>query len=327
MGGTSHTERVLSVLRDRFAPARSAVAASWKRSLTLYGLDPDQPTAPQTVTETELRLAREEMEPLLRAGQGALDRLFQAVGAAGCCVLLTNRDGVPVDRRGVAADDKDFHRLGLWPGAVWSEAREGTNGIGTCLAEGRALTIHHEQHFRSRYTNLSCSVAPLYDHQGRLAGALDVSSCREDLNEGFAGLIASAVADAARTIESQAFRQAYAKARILLAPDMDRTATALLAVDGHDLVVGATRQARLALGITDERIAGQLPAADLLPLSGAEDMAEAERGVILRALARAGGNVSAAAKALGFSRATLHRKLNRLGLSGQHSAKDDINPN
>jgi len=48
------------------------------------------------------------------------------------------------------------------------------------------------------------------------------------------------------------------------------------------------------------------------------DLAEAERGVILRALARAGGNVSAAAKALGFSRATLHRKLNRLGISGQH---------
>jgi len=35
---------------------------------------------------------------------------------------------------------------------------------------------------------------------------------------------------------------------------------------------------------------------------------------VQRALARAQGNVSAAAKALGVSRATLHRKLNRFGL-------------
>jgi transcriptional regulator of acetoin/glycerol metabolism len=33
--------------------------------------------------------------------------------------------------------------------------------------------------------------------------------------------------------------------------------------------------------------------------------------VLQRALLRAGGNVSAAAKALGVSRATLHRKLRR----------------
>jgi len=315
-GADSHSDRVLSVLQDRHAPARSVVAASWRRSLTVYGLDPSQSRPPETVTETQLRLAREEMEPMLRAGQGTLDRLFQAVGAAGCCVLLTNRDGVPVDRRGVCADDAEFHRLGLWPGAVWSEACEGTNGIGTSLAEGRALTIHHEQHFRSRYASLSCSVAPVYDPQGRLAGALDVSSFREDLTEGFAGLIATAVADAARTLEALTFRQAFAEARIVLAPAAERHGAALLAVDGHDLVVGATRQARLAFGITDERIAARLPAADILSAPGPEDLTEAERGVILRALARASGNVSAAARTLGISRATLHRKLNRLGLSG-----------
>jgi transcriptional regulator of acetoin/glycerol metabolism len=255
------------------------------------------------------------MEPLLHAAQGALDRLFQAVGSAGCCVLLTNKDGVPIDRRGEASDDKAFHRAGLWTGAVWSEAAQGTNGIGTCLAEGRALTIHRDQHFRSCNTELSCSVAPIYDHQGRLAASLDVSSCRADVTEGFVGLISTAVADAARTIEAQNFRQSFSEARILLAPDGERHTAALLAVDGHDLVIGATRSARLSLGITDARIAAQLPASDVLAHAGAEDLMQAERGVVMRALARSGGNVSATAKALGMSRATLHRKLNRLGIS------------
>ena len=44
----------------------------------------------------------------------------------------------------------------------------------------------------------------------------------------------------------------------------------------------------------------------------------AERSAVQQALARTGGNVSAAAEALGISRATLHRKIARLGLGRGH---------
>lgn len=320
-GGLGHPDRVRSVLDDAAGPARSALAASWKRSITLYGLDPEDGRPPETLSAQELAAARQEIEPLMRAARTTLDRLFQAVGDTGCCVLLTNRDGVPVDRRGAAADDDQFRRWGLWSGAVWSEATEGANGIGTCLAESRALTIHRDQHFHTRNIGLSCTAAPIYDHQGRLAAALDVSSARADLTEGFAALIAAAVGDAARAIESAHFRQAFSDTRIVLPSGGERPGNggwgmALLAVDRHDLVVGATRSARQLLNITDARIAGQLPASDVLSTGGAhEELVEAERGAVRRALARADGNVSAAARALGVSRATLHRKLNRLGLA------------
>jgi transcriptional regulator of acetoin/glycerol metabolism len=316
VGEDRHPDRVRSVLEDEAGPARSAVAASWRRSMTVYGLDPADGSPVSTLTDIQLTQRRQAMEPMIVAAQASLDRLFAAVGDTGCCVLLTDADGVPIERRGAAADDDTFHRWGLWPGAVWSEAVEGTNGIGTCLAERRALTIHRDQHFHTRNTGLSCTTAPVYDHLGRLAGALDVSSCRADLTEGFVGLIAAAVADAARAIEAASFRQAFHDTRILLAPEQERQATALLAVDRHDLVVGATRAARLSLGITDERIAAMLPAVDVLAATDAEaGLLDAERGAVRRALARASGNVSAAARALGVSRATLHRKLHRLGLA------------
>ncbi|MGX1011930.1 transcriptional regulator of acetoin/glycerol metabolism [Bradyrhizobium japonicum] len=58
-----------------------------------------------------------------------------------------------------------------------------------------------------------------------------------------------------------------------------------------------------------------VPAADLLGGEPAHDqLAGGQRAVLQRALLRAGGNVSAAAKALGVSRATLHRKLKRFEL-------------
>ena len=289
------------------------------RSLVRYGLDPSDPTPPRVLTACELREARAPTEALLASARGTLDRLFQAVGDTGCCILFATAEGVPIDRRGVASDDTLFRAWGLWPGAVWSEQCEGTNGIGTCIAEDRALTIHRDEHFHSRNIALSCTVAPVYDHRGQLAAALDVSSCRADLTADFVGLIAAAVADAARRIEARHFRTAFPGARIVLAPDTDWSVGALLAIDRHDVVVGASRAARLACGITDARLAGMLRADELMP-DGADDdgpqgnLEQAERVVLQRALARAAGNVSAAAKGLGVSRATMHRKMRVFGL-------------
>ena len=91
----------------------------------------------------------------------------------------------------------------------------------------------------------------------------------------------------------------------------------LLAVDKDDLAIGATRAARRALGLEREGTIRPRPAADLL---GREDeltgFDKAERAAVVRALARAEGNVSAAARALGIGRATMYRRMSRLGLAG-----------
>lgn len=291
------------------AAARSPVAASWSRSARLYGLAPDRRRKPERMTAAELAQACQRMEPVIRVARPSLDRLFQAVGGVGCSVLLADTEGVPVERRGALADDATFEEWGLWTGTIWDEAHEGTNGIGTALVEQRAVTIHGSEHFLARNTVLSCMSAPVFDHEGRLAGVVDVSSCRADLTEGFAGLIAHAVGEAARRIESDVFRLAFPRARILLLPDAERHPGAALAVDADDLVIGANRGARAMLGLSGDLLKTPRPAADLLGAESPETLEDAERAVLMRALARAGGNVSAAARGLGISRATFHRKI------------------
>lgn len=295
---------------------KSAVVASWRRSSRLHQLDPAGTRSPQRLTEAEFQQARDRVAPLLRAAQPTIDRMYQAVGAAGCCVLLADREGIPLERRGNAADDRTFKDWGLWTGAVWSEEHEGTNGIGTCLVERRPLTIDRDQHFFTRNTLLSCTAVPIYDELARLAGVLDISSCRADRTDTFANLIALAAGEAARRIEAELFRDAFAKARIVLTPPTEGHGGGLLAIDGDDLVIGATRAARLALGIPPDRALRPVPASDLLcGREGCrEHLGDAQRAALQRALARAQGNVSAAAKALGVSRATLHRKLKRFDL-------------
>jgi transcriptional regulator of acetoin/glycerol metabolism len=310
-----HADRIHSAISADGA-AKSALFASWQRSACLHKLDPAERHAPKQLTDFEFKKTRQEVEQLIRVAQPSMDRLHAAVGGVGCCVLLSDRNGVPVERRGAAGDDATFSEWGLWPGAIWSEDSEGTNGIGTCLVEHRAVTIHRDQHFYARNTLLSCMTAPIYDHEGRLIAALDVSSCRADLVESFLNLISTAVIEAAARIEAEWFCQAYPRARILFVSIPDKMGKAMIAVDQDDLVIGATRAARQGLGISQACLQKSLPVAEVLNMSGrvTENLATAERGVLQRALARADGNVTAAAEALGMGRATLYRKLRRLGL-------------
>jgi transcriptional regulator of acetoin/glycerol metabolism len=310
-----HADRVLKAISGAEA-ARSALAASWRRSGRLHALDPASGAPSQRVPMAAIAEARERLGPILRVAQANLDRLFLAVGGEGCSVLLADRDGVVVDRRGAPCDDSTFDSWGLWTGAVWSEKFEGTNGIGTCLVEHRALTIDRDQHFFTRNVLLSCTTAPIFDEHGDLAAAIDVSSCRADLTQGFQNLIGMVVADAARAIEAENFRLAFPEARILLTSAGERAGASLVAVDSDDLVVGATRAARLTLGLNAQKLARPAPAADLIGQTRPESdgVEAAERAALHRALARAGGNVSKAAAELGMSRSTLHRKMNQFGL-------------
>ena len=310
-----HADKVLEVLaggRD----ANSGLAASWRRSGNLHALDPANRAASLRLTQGEVAAAQERLGRLLRVAQSTLDRLFPAVGGVGCSVLLADGSGLVVDRRGAVADDDTFNAWGLWTGAVWSEKHEGTNGIGTCIFEKRPVTIDRDQHFFTRNSRLFCTTAPIFDEHGELVAALDVSSCRADLAERFAHLIATTVADAARVIEAENFRFAFPDSRILLTPKGDRAINSLLAVDRDDLVVGATRAARRALGLSPAVLAHPIPAADLIgeTRTASDDIVMAERAALHRALVRANGNVSKAAKDLDISRATLHRKLKQFNV-------------
>lgn len=310
----AHVERVLETAQSNSAAARSRLAASWRRSAVKHGLDPAEHRAPDVVDGLTLRQRQEMLEKFMTVASPRLDRLFSLVGNSGCAVFLTDVDGVILDQRSTDADKPVFAEWGLRPGADWSEEREGTNGIGTCLAENRSLIIHRDEHFFARNTGMSCIDAPIYGPDGEIVAALDVSSARADQTEGFNRLIAAQVAQTARAIEEANFCASFEGKRIVMGESDDTDAAVLLALDSDDLVVGATREARRVFGLGAQDFAPR-PATDIL---GREDgptgFEKAERAAVIRALARADGNVSAAARALGIGRATLYRRMKRLGV-------------
>ena len=95
----------------------------------------------------------------------------------------------------------------------------------------------------------------------------------------------------------------------------DTEASTLLAIDQNDLVIGATREARRVFGLDATGALAPRPAADIFGRGdGPSGFEKAERAAVIRALARAEGNVSQAARQLGVGRATLYRRMKRLGL-------------
>ena len=310
----NHSETVISAVESGSVGSR--LTASWRRSLRKHGLDPTVARAPNRYDEAEVRHRRERLGGFLDLATPRLDQLFQMVGQAGCCVLLTDRDGVVLDLRTRDADAGTFEAWGLWHGADWSEAAEGTNGIGTCLTEERQLIIHRNEHFLSRNTAMSCMDAPIFGPDGQLLAALDVSSCRADQTEAYSRLISGVVAQTAKQIETEAFRAAFPKARIVSAPEDRGDGATLLAIDADDLVVGATRSARRLYDLGMDLRLDPRPASDILGRDTSSSALErAERAALKRAIARAEGNLSAAARDLGIGRATLYRRMKRLNMA------------
>lgn len=313
---SNHSDRVLDTVQSGSAAALSSVAASWCRSALRHGLDPAGVRSGERMGESALAAQREANGELLSVAAPVLDTLFGSVGRSGACVILSDIDGIVLEARSAAAEAGLYDAVGLARGALWSEAAEGTNGIGTCLVEQRPVTILRHEHFASRNIGVSCMDAPIFDPEGRLVAALDVSSARPDHGEAMAAMIAALVQDAARVIERDYFCRRFAQARIVLAGESRATGPALLAVDRDDLVIGATRTARKQLGLGGDAALTPRPLADVLGQGRATGFEDGERAVLRQALARSNGNVAAAARLLGIGRATMYRRMERAGMAG-----------
>ncbi|KFI24424.1 GAF domain-containing protein [Paenirhodobacter enshiensis] len=310
---SDHVGRVRSVVSTSAREGLSAFAASWRRSLVHHKLDPSSRGPAMRMALAEIRARRDAAGELVRVAGPALDRLSRAVGEAGCAVMLSDAAGIVLDERVRDADRGAFDRMNLVSGADWSEGAEGTNGIGTCLAEARPVTVWRDQHFRAPHGALKCSGAPVFGAEGSMVGVIDISSVREDTPDAWAQLLALSVQDAAQRIEAELFRLRFQGARILSANEDSTQGVALLALDRDDLVIGATRSARRRFGLGEGHFA-PCPATDLIGAEGGS-LDEAQRAVLAQALARSGGNVAAAARALGIGRATFYRKARALGLA------------
>ena len=251
-----HAQQVLTVTQGKahlHGPGSDpSIARSWLRCLEDYHLDPALSIAPTVLEHGRVLESRERLQQVLHIAGNEMTSLHQQLSGAGHAVLLTDARGVILNCVTAPAERQIFERAGLWLGADWSEACEGTNGIGTCLVERQSLTIHQDEHFRGRHTGLTCSASPVFDPHGELLAVLDVSSARRDVSRQSQFHTMALVNLSAKMIESCYFLRCFDNQWLLRfhlqAESVGLFSEGLLAFDGEGRICAVNQSALNLLG-------------------------------------------------------------------------------
>src|SRR6476661_3150511 len=157
------------------AGLRPTIVESWRRSLAT-GLDPTDVLAPIEADDSEV-LERWFEHPLGSLAQDLIEQLHKVAEESRSMVVVTDASGLILHRVGDESLKERAAEMNLVEGARYSEAADGTNGIGTALAADHAFQVFAFEHFNERHHQWVCSGAPVHDPvTGRVVALVDLSS-------------------------------------------------------------------------------------------------------------------------------------------------------
>lgn len=334
------------------------ITRSWQRCLSA-GQRPQQRVSFDAVSAPHARRMVEQSGSLVTAARLVLDRLARAIADTRYFAILTDANGVVVDVRGVPANAErpavDLARIGV----DLSERAVGTTAIGAALAELQPVWLHRGEHFFDDTGLYSCAGAPLFGHDGRCVGMLDLTGVNVVERPELRHLAALS----ARSIENAMVLQQPRDLLVRLnwpgySGSSESEGLLCLDSDGHVTASNAAAREMVNLPLGAPGKLACLHAGDLFALpwtvlwdaahraagavvevplwSGLRLQArpqptdltspresvparlrlrDVETALIRKAVDEARGNVAEAARVLGISRATVYRKLARVGRS------------
>src|ERR1700753_496089 len=141
-----HADRVFRVAQgmtgDGSDTLGESIGDSWRRCVREYSLDPVRVYSPAVISTGDLRGRQVQHEQLIQIAAAEMDSLYDQIRGSGYALLLTDASGVILCEKIDPTLRSLFRTAGLLIGADWSELREGTNGVGTCITLDRPVTVH-----------------------------------------------------------------------------------------------------------------------------------------------------------------------------------------
>ena len=339
-----------SVLHEHDAHAAGLpewVERSWRRCLA-RGQTPGQTVCFEPVSAEAMRRAVDGNRPLLQAAAPVIRSLARAMADTRYFAILTDAKGIVIDVHG-PVDRHNPHASAIARvGVDLSEDAVGTTAIGATLTDLQPVWLHRGEHFFADTTVFSCAGAPVFGPDGQCVGMLDLTGVEVPERPALKHLVAQSARSIENALT---LAQPHALLLRLQWPGrwMGEESTGLLCLDADGRVTGTNRVAADMLDLAGSDSTTHAESLFAVPLGALWDAARASRApmelplwsglrlqvqaqlshaaregsahrlplrdmesaLIRKAVDDAQGNVVAAARALGISRATVYRKLGR----------------
>lgn len=207
---------------------------------------------------SQMRFQLEESEEFLRIAEPEIERLFLRLVDSEYLVSLASTQGAMLLFRCDYQYLGELAGSGVIPGSVWTEDRQGTNGVGTCLRVGKPVTIVGSEHYGAAIQSLTCLTAPVFGRQGAMESVINVTTARTG-DARMNRVVQSIVERSARRIENGYFGRLNRRnmmLRILDSGDVSDVAEeGRLALDENGRIIdGTSHLARLLNQPVDELV-------------------------------------------------------------------------
>ncbi|RTL56044.1 MAG: sigma-54-dependent Fis family transcriptional regulator [Rhodocyclaceae bacterium] len=224
---------------------RESIRRSWERCAQ-QGLDMADTAMDGGLRRSALNLRLEEKSRLIAYAHPLIEHLHQSLARTSSLIVLTDESATVLRTLGDPGIVARAEEIALFPGAVWSEERMGTNAIGLALNEGQAAAVIEDEHYLLRHRflrGIACPI-PMPDNDGGILGVLGIIS-DGDLSIPHARAL---VQNAVDLIETRLVEtHPHALCQIRIAPSQEALATPLegiLVVDEEGRVAALNRRAR-----------------------------------------------------------------------------------
>ncbi|WP_320172503.1 sigma 54-interacting transcriptional regulator [Maridesulfovibrio sp.] len=167
---------------------RPMILASWERCRRAELPRDSLALCPIDAEALERSTARNRS--LVESAKHLMDKLVHSIHLSKSVVTLVDTDGL-VLHASATSQDLENVPYGV-PGRRCDEATIGTNGMGLCAIEKKAVHVIASEHYNSSLHYLSCSAAPIHDVSGRFVGAINLAISSENFHQHTLGLVEAA---------------------------------------------------------------------------------------------------------------------------------------
>lgn len=151
-----------------------------------HNVNPYDGVATKILNREEFEKKVKENQLLISLTKQTLPQLQRFLNASNYITILTDADGCILYRAGESSLVNAAERISFKEGVTWIEEEVGTNAIGLVKRWLKPINIKGYEHFARASQSWNCFAAPIFNHNQKLLGVLNISSMAPPSNVHYA---------------------------------------------------------------------------------------------------------------------------------------------